>query len=365
MNIMKRVIQKRLSMTLFAGLCGVTIAFTAAAAPATHTAKRAATATTRPASAALPSEDDIRTAFEAGEYQKVVHLTSRALSVKPNASGNAAAATAATYDRYGLLTIRGEAYLHLKQIKSAGDSFGLAAKETADEQKAATARAMQRTIREARGTTVQRRAKAAPAPGTPTTADLLKSDEREAAFRIVYDNLRESVTPKVKAATDARTLPPIVDALTALGDLEDLAQAGAGGNSDLAQSRQDLGDRGRDLIRRELDRMEKDVAEIKRSAETVVEQRSVAFQSQTGATPGYDSYLSIRRGLTDKDRTDLKELMKTCERIIPAAEQLARSVSGASKKADELVNRAKDIGRGAQRVLEAKYEGQQQKSNRR
>jgi hypothetical protein len=295
----------------------------------------------------------------------VVQLVGRAVSTK---SASAAAAAAADYDRYELLIMRGEAYLHLKQNKSAGDSFGLAAKETKDDQKAATARALQRTVREARGSTVQRRAKSANASGnsaTPSTADLLKPDERETAFRIVYDNLREAAAPKVKAATDARALPPIVEALSAIADLDDLAQAGAGGgDSDLAASRQELGDRGRDLIARELDRMEKDVAEIKKSAETVVEQRSIAVNSlATGA--GYDKYLSIRRGLTDKDRADLKDVMKTCERVIPAAEQLAKSVSGSAKNADELVNRSKAVGREAQRVLDAKYEGQQQKVPRR
>jgi hypothetical protein len=343
-----------------------TMAAPAARAPQKRAAAKT-TSATRPASrpggnAGLPTQEAIKAAFDAGEYQKVVQLVTRALAAaaKP---GTAASAVVVDYDRYELLTTRGEAQLHLKQNKSAADSFAMAAKATKDDQKAAAARAMQRTVREARGSTVQRRAKSAAVQGTPATADLLKPDEREAAFRIVYDNLRESVTPKVAAATEAHTLPPIVEALSALADLDDLAQAGAGGDNDLAASRQELGDRGRELIARELDRMEKDVAEIKKSAETVVEQRSIAVTSlATGA--GYDKYLSIRRGLTDKDRNDLKDVMKTCERIVPAAEQLARSVSGTAKNADELVNRSKAVGREAQRVLQAKYEGQQQNARR-
>jgi hypothetical protein len=278
----------------------------------------------------------------------------------------AAAATPA-YDRYELLTLRGESYLQLNQNQSAADSFAMAARETNDDARAAAARAMQRMIREARGSIVQRKSKsAASSPDAPASADLLKPEAREAAFRIVYENLRDAATPKIKAASEARTLPPIIDALAVLADLDDLAQAGGGGGGDtnLAASRAELGERGRDLIARELDRMEKDVAEIKRSAETVVEQRSIAVQSlATGA--GYDKYLSIRRGLTDNDRGDLKDVMKTCERIIPAAGQLARSTSGAAKNADELVNRTTEIGRSAQRVLDATYEGQTQRSNRR
>jgi hypothetical protein len=318
-------------------------------------AKRFAASHTRPTptsrpSRELPSQEEIKAAFDAGEYRKTIQLATRALVLKPGTSA------AAAYDRYELLMMRGEAYLHLKQNRSAGDSFAQAAKETKDDQQAAVARAMQRTLKEARGTTVQRRGKSA-VPGTPDTADLLQPDQREAAFRIVYDNLKDSVEPKVKAASDAHTLPPIIDALTVLADLDDLAKAGAGGDSDLAASRQELGDRAHDLIARELDRMEKDVAEIKRSAETVVEQRSYATTSlQTGA--GYDQYLSIRRGLTNKDRTDLKDVMKTCEKIIPAAETIAKAASGSSKGADEIVNRTKDVGRAAQRVLDAKYEGQ-------
>jgi hypothetical protein len=371
-----QIIRRVLVLGVVASTGAAVMAAPAARAPQKHVAATSTTPptsrpTSRPTSKSnLPTQDAIKAAFEAGEYQKVVQLVTRAVSAKAGSSAAAAAAAAAAdYDRYELLTMRGEAYLHLKQNKSAGDSFGMAAKETKDDQKAATARAMQRTVREARGSTVQRRAKsagaqAAAAPATPATADLLKPDEREAAFRIVYDNLRDAAASKVKAASDARTLPPIVEALSALADLDDLAQAGAGGDNALAASRQELGDRGRELIARELDRMEKDVAEIKKSAETVVEQRSIAVQSlSTGQ--GYDKYLSIRRGLTDKDRTDLKDVMKTCERIVPAAEQLARSVSGTAKNADELVNRSKAVGREAQRVLEAKYEGQQQKVTKR
>ena len=89
------------------------------------------------------------------------------------------------------------------------------------------------------------------------------------------------------------------------------------------------------------------------------------MRSSIGTGVGYDKFLSIRRGLTDKDRGDLKDVLKTCERIIPAAAQLARTTSGAAKNADELVNRTTEVGRSAQRVLEAKYEGQSQRLNRR
>lgn len=362
---------------IFSVVAATTAAVAAMATPSSRTpgkrgsaAAAAAAATTRPTSrpakdTGLPSPDAIQAAFEAKEYQKVVQLVSRLVAARSAAAPAAAGATTEpAYDRYALLMMRGESYLHLKQNKSAGDSFAMAAKETTDDAKAAAARAMRRTIREARGSTVQRKSKSVSPAGTPASADLLKADEREAAFRIVYENLRDSATPKIKAASEARTLPPIVDALTALADLDDLAQVGGGGDSELAASRQELGARGRELIGRELDRIEKDVAEIKRSAETVVEQRSIAVGSlATGG--GYDKYLSIRRGLTDKDRGDLKDIMKTCERIIPAAEQLARSSSGTATKADELVNRAIEVGRSAQRVLEAKYEGQTQRVNRR
>jgi hypothetical protein len=358
--MMNRMIRSALVLCVATAL-GAAASESALAAPSSRApAKRATaapTSATRPTSrpgvsANLPTQEAIKAAFDAGEYQRVLQFVGRAIAAKPGT-------TPSDYDRYELLTMRGESYLRLKQNKSATDAFAQAAKETKDEQKAAIARATQRTIRESRGSTVQRRAKSPASTGTPTTANLLKPDEREAAFRIVYDNLRESATPKIKAAAEARTLPPIIDALTAVADLDDLAQAGAGGDSDLAAARQELGERGRELITRELDRMDKDVAEIRRSAETVVEQRSVAVTSMATGS-GYDKYLSIRRGLTDKDRADLKEVLKTCERIIPAAEQLARSTSGTAKNADETVNRAIEVGRAAQRVLEAKYELTQQ-----
>jgi hypothetical protein len=319
-------------------------------------------ATTQPATtraskldASLPTQDDIRKAFEAKQYAKVIADVGRVLPVRRE--------TAVGYDRYELLMLKGESHLQLKQAKSAGDAFTAAAKETRDEIKAATARATQRMLRESKGLTAQRRHSAsasstgggasATAAG-PASVDLLDREKREDALRLTYDNLRDAAEPKVKEATRSRTLPPILDALTALSDIRDLELAATGGDSSTASARQELGERARSLMSKELDRTEGDIKLMFESANNVVTTRTTAVTSiTTGA--GYDQTKVYRRGLSAKDRTDLKAAMKTCQQIMAAAETITRQSALDSKAADELVGRAKKIGQAADRALTTTY----------
>jgi hypothetical protein len=338
---------------------------TAKQTPAKHDAAKAAPGPAAPAAAPPVTQEEVKTAFEAANYAQAIQLASRALAVKGKA--------AADYDRYELLMLRGESQLRLKQLKAAADTFGAAVKETKDDNDAAKARAIQYVLRAAKGTTVTR--KVAKKGETVKSADLLKPEERENAFKIVYDDLRAGMDPKIKEAMKARTIPPIADVFNSLGELHDLEVAGTGTDSELAATRQELSDRAQKLMTKELDRMKKDVDAIKVSASEIVREsygstsstgtntRSVTNRVNGAAAANGTVYnpndtievRTIRRGLSDRDRTDLKKAVDTCEKIVKTADSLARVSDGKTAGVDAVIEQAKDVGRDATRVLNAKY----------
>jgi hypothetical protein len=152
----------------------------------------------------------------------------------------------------------------------------------------------------------------------------------------------------LKEARRARTLPPIVEGFMILTELDDFETV-TGGSIDttaesVEESRKEIGERGARLIDKELDRLEKDVVAIYESANTVMRER--ASVSATGLNDDWVT-TNYYRGLSHNDRRDLRDIIATCQKIIPTAEGLA-DVSGTSPtEAVGRAERAKDIERGA------------------
>jgi hypothetical protein len=296
----------------------------------------------------LPATAEIRENFEKGDYAGTLKMLARVLPLK--------GAPAAGYDRYELLIIKGESQLQLKQVKSATDTFALAAASTKDPRDAGTARATARMLREAKDFRVQRRLASKQGP---STADILDPKQREAAMRIVYDDLRQTIEPKVKSARLARELPPIADAFNMLSELQDFELALTGVEDSQQPARDELGVRARDLIVKELDRMQKDTAKIYEVANEVVAERI----TDVSGRPVRDlqntndvNAVAYRRGISKSDRKELDAVIGTCRKIIPTLESLGRSTkSVTTEDVDNLVRRTKEVAENANRVMRERY----------
>ena len=335
---------------------GFTYAAPSAPAPKAPAAK---------ASAALPAQEEILKTFESGDYPLVLQQLARVLPLRGNA--------AAGYDRYELLMLKGETHLRMKQFKTAGDAFGAAAKETKHDVHAAEARATQRLVKEAKGPEIKRKF---PRKDEPLqSASLLEKEKRADAMRIVYQDLTAAAEPKIKEATRSRTLPPIEEALTLLLELRDfeLVSPEEDNESKHDEALDDLGDRAQKLIAKELDRMETDVTAIHESANEVVREqmrssitssgsgarvRSSSGSYGTGGTvsePDNSTVITIYRGLSRQDQSDLKSVITTCQKILPTIDALSRIEAGDLEDGDKLAERAKGIRSGAKRVLNTNY----------
>jgi hypothetical protein len=307
----------------------------------------------------LPADTDVRAAFERGDYAETLKLLARVLSLKGKPTDG--------YDRYELTMIKGESHLRLKQFKAASDAFAAAAKLTDDPAKAATARATHRLVLEAKSGRVQRRTPAR--GGEPTTADLLNPDQRDDALRIVHADLRAAAEPKVKEARRARILPPIAEALELVAVTCDFEAAigptatsgggdsGAGDKHDKtdAENRDELTGRALELMEKELANAARDVAQIKKTAESVEAQRYVARQSVTYGVAESGEYVPLLHGLEARDRKDLKAILDTCAKLLPAAESLAKLPGVDADRIKKVTDAAKQTHREATRVLTRKY----------
>jgi len=292
---------------------------------------------------ALPSQNDVRRTFDRGDYNGTLQKLARVVGLKGEA--------AAGYDKYALWMLKGESHLRLKQIKQANDAFGMAARETDDDVEGATARALQRLLGESKAFQVKRRF---PRRGEKVhTADVLDPDQRDQALRILYEDAQVEAQPKVKAALKARTLPPIAEALELATGGRDLELAVAGADGELADARAGLTQRAKQLIDRELSEMREKVEAIREDANKTLERR--AYRGSRSGRGGGSYQRIIKRGLTDKDRRDLAEIIEQCRKIIPTVDSLAEATEGTATDFDKLIKATKEVGNLADRTLNDRY----------
>src|SRR5213075_3595191 len=78
--------------------------------------------------------------------------------------------------------------------------------------------------------------------------DIADPEKRKAAFAALYAEQKDELAPKLKAAKDAKTLPPLLDALQAAGNLRSLELAATGEDGEVKAMVQDLSGRAQKML---------------------------------------------------------------------------------------------------------------------
>ena len=270
---------------------------------------------------ALPTMEQLNAQLNEGKHAEVLKQVAKLLQLK----GDAAKA----YDRYDLLCLRGEAALRGKANSMAIEAFGQAAKATEDKDKQAVARGTELLIRRSKPLGYVPRTSPAAAPATrPAGARLepapkgqanqpipyIEAADRKRAFTALLADEMAVVDPKVKAATKATSLPPIIDAIKSFGDLRAVEVAASGSSAQSKAMGSDLGAHAHKLISDTLSPMERRVEECFASGKRVMvtEYSDGSRYRQPGMV-----------GLTSAEQNDLKSIVNTCEKIQPVAAELA------------------------------------------
>lgn len=286
----------------------------------------------------LPSIESLKQQLAAGENQEVLRTVAKLLALK----GQAAQA----YDRYELLMLRGEASLRNKAMPMASEAFKMAQQETDDADKQAAARAIELLVRKSKQTGyVPKLAPTAapgaqPAAGTPREQiPIIDEADRKQAFAALLNDELSVLEPKVKASAKATSLAPIVELARALADLR-AVEVAAGEQAQRTKSIGSmLGARAHELIAGAMDGMDRQVEEIWDDA---------SQQRYSRDRFGYVQRNYGMKGMNSMQAKTLKDVVVTCEKIVPVARDLAMVTEGSelqtdAKAAETLYNRARQV----------------------
>lgn len=314
----------------------------ASSAPAARTVQPSAPAADDDGDA-RPSVEEIRALFDEGKYPETLRLLGRVLPLKGRSANG--------YDRYELLTLKGETHLRMGSNSQAVAAFADAveeAEEQGDRAKAAVAQATLALLKRAKGTDyIPRSGKA---KGKPL--DILDPAQRKPALEALYADERAAADGKIGAGLKARTLPPIATALEAAKALGMYELAATGENADTDATLAKLADRGKELMTKELERIEDRVDRI--GAEANKTKRVIRYIPLPGG--GHTTQqVTYRQGLSPQQLRELRDIVKLLPAFATNAKGLAAASGGDDAEADEVVSRADDVLEKAKEVLNEDY----------
>jgi len=267
---------------------------------------------------APPTVDQLKQLLADQKYQDVIRGVSKCLALK----GPAAQA----YDRYDLFMLRGEAFVHTRAMPTAAESFASAQKETQDAAKKDAARALELLVRRSKPTGYTAKISTTrPAPTFP----ILAETDRQAAYAALFTDEMAVAQPKVKAATSATNLNPVIDAARSLGDLHAIEHAANNSDAQTKQIGSTLGDHAHKLIADALTQMSKRVEDIWKTASRPNVRRNGGQYNQQS----YD-YGAGMMGMSSTESGDLKNTTATTEKVVSVATDLATVTGGADLTAD-------------------------------
>jgi hypothetical protein len=286
--------------------------------------------------------EDIKAAFEKGDYQETLKLLSRVLSIRGKAAQG--------IDRYPLLMLRAESYLKLRTqtlAVQALEDAAKAAKAVEDDKGAAQARAVTMLIKRSKGlqftpkVAVGERKALAP-------IDITDEKKRPEALEALYAEEKALAKPLVQAADKGKSLVPVAKALKVVVALKDLEVAATGSDAETADTIKDLVDRAHKLMSRGLD-------EMTRKTDRIAERANELIQKEVLRTDGTREYVTRRRGIVNEESKELKQYVEDCKRIVESCKELTASFTDDAEPFEDLEDQAKDTAERAYDVLKDNY----------
>jgi hypothetical protein len=308
----------------------------------------------KPAAAAaepepLPTVEQIEKALQSGEAAEALKQVNRLLTLR----GKAAEA----YDKYELLTLKGEAHLRLKANDAAAVSFRQAANETEDRQKKAVARATEQLIRRSRNLAYTPKKVARGDKAEPI--DLVDADSRHKALGAMFVDEVTPMLPKFESAKAATSVGPLIKAMAAAREMEYLELAANGSADQINGIVEGLKEQGKSMLSKVLEKATKRVDRITTLANDTERVRQVVPLG----TGGYRSVMvEKRRGVQHDDVTELKGIIDACDEVAAQATALGQSTEKGAAETEELVDGAQDLKVHVQRMLrvhDIEYRGRQ------
>lgn len=297
----------------------------------------------------LPTHADIRQSFDAGDYPRALQKLTRVLTLRGKA--------AEPYDRHALLVLQGETHLRMRAGTLAGKAFAEAAKEAKDGPAAAADVAAELLVkRSSVGLAYQPKAKD---PADKTKAlpaiDIVDPASRKRAVAALFADEWAATEPRVRAAKQARTLPPILEALPTIRTLRWLELAAVGGDNKTRELIGPLPDTAKKLLDASVKEMDESADAIRVMAMDVTTARVPVNDRQTGKVIRIDTKYRYR-GPTPRQFATLKEALSTCGKIYKSCDELGGTLGSTGKEFEGTKSAAETLGTKVKAMLDTNWE---------
>lgn len=277
----------------------------------------------------LPTMHELRQLHEGGDHRTCIQQAARVLRVVRAGGGEG-------YDVPAVQLIRGDCLLHTEDPVTAREAYA-AAEASGDPNVTSEARAMALLIERSPELTYTPRT--ADAAGRPIP--IVEHPDRRGALTALRADELAAHDALFRQAESADTLVPILEAVPRVLDVRSLELAATGDDEQTRPLATAVGARARELIAAELRTIDRRVAEIERTANTLID------------SGGRHDYVT-RRGLFSPDRKALRETIAYVRRIGRTAEEaqeLARAYGGDPQRWDPIVASAAATLHRARQVL--------------
>lgn len=291
----------------------------------------------------IPTMQELQQLQTDKQWQPLLQKLSRVLALRGDAAKN--------LDRYELLMMKGEAHAQLKQPAPAGRAFADAAKEAGTQKDRVAVASSTALLIKRSQTFVYKRKSPTTQPSDPKEIDVLDPAKRKQGFAALAADELAVLRPKVKSATTANNLKPVVELMKSMDDLRNAELASAGNTAMTDSLLPPLATHSKELSAKYLADEKARVDSIETSANTV---------DDVGAGRGYPGQIREtrykKRGLMSADTTNLKNAIATCNEIAAGDKQMAE-VFGAElgKPLLDVATEATTVAQKAEAVLNADY----------
>lgn len=293
----------------------------------------------------LPSIAELQQLQTDKQWQPLLQKLQRVLSLRGDAAKN--------FDRYDLLMMKGEALAQLKQPGPATSAFNEAAKESqTDKNRAAVASATGLLIKRSQSFVYKRKSPTTQ-PSDPKEIDVLDPTKRKDGFAALAADERAVLQPKVKSATSANNLKPVIELMKSMEDLRNAELAADGNTSKSDSLLPPLAAHSKELSAKYVAEQKRIVDNIERTANQAID----VGPDRRGAYQGRSFERKFKkRGLMSADQSALKSAMQACTEIAQGDKEMAEAFGAdLGKPLLDVATEAKAVADKAEVVLKTDY----------
>lgn len=251
--------------------------------------------------------EDVEQALDRRDFSNAVKIASKLLALRGK--------SAEGLNRHRLYTLKAEGQIGQKLGAAAIESLQASLKETTDPHEQSVTRGTMLLLKRSSGMTYV--PKTTPPDGTkPGPIDLSDRDKRKTAFAALLDDELVALGPRIKTANTAQSLLVIFPVLQQVEDLHALDILANGSDDKTMQITGTLVEHARTLITTTLKGMWQRVDDIEKLATQTTPIQQILPDGRGGT---YVQSTQRKNGLSQPNKSELNDIITTCEQIQSAA----------------------------------------------